>query len=62
MNVTCQVNAQNYKLWTALTSKPTQVTLFDFDQTLHTFRAIKNNRYVFLYIDDNSVLRVETIL
>jgi len=43
-----------------LTSKPTQVSLFDFDETLHTSRAMKNNRYVFFYIGGNSVLRLET--
>jgi len=40
---------------------PTQVTFFDFDQTLHTSRAMKNNRHVFFYIGGNSVLRVKTI-
>jgi len=45
-----------------LTSKSTQVTLFDFDQTLHISRALKNNRHVFFYIGGNSVLRVVTIL
>jgi len=43
----------------SLTSKPTQVSLVDFNQTLHNSRAMKNNRHVFFYIGGNSVLRVE---
>jgi len=44
----------------SLTSKSLQVPLSELNETLHTSRAMKNNRHVFFYMCPQSRLRGET--